>query len=104
MVEATWGDAASPAIDWRMSAALENVSRGQDELAEVTSLERAVRDWLALDPAHQADAILTPERPLLIEGVSMVDVRGDHIGALAAELPGSATAIAGNDEGVDEAG
>ena len=68
MTEASWGEAGSPDIDWRMSAALENVPRGESELAEVTSLEGAVRAWLALDPAHQEDAVLTPERPLLVEG------------------------------------
>ena len=49
MVEASWGDAASPDINWRMSAALENVPRGLEELVEVASLEKAVRAWLALD-------------------------------------------------------
>ncbi|MFW2850749.1 hypothetical protein ACM61V_02325 [Sphingomonas sp. TX0543] len=44
MTEATWNDdAKTPTIDWRMSASLENVHRGDEDLAEVTSLERAVR-------------------------------------------------------------
>lgn len=42
-----------------MSAALENVPRGREEFIEVTGLEKTVRAWLALDPAHQ-DAILIP--------------------------------------------
>lgn len=87
MTEATWGDAASPGIDWRMSAALQNVPRGDEELAEVTSLEGAVRAWLALDPAHRQGAILTPERPLLLDGVSTPELQGDHIAALAERLP-----------------
>lgn len=87
MAEASWGDAASPEIDWRMSAALENVPRGLDELVEVTSLEKAVRAWLDLDPCHQEDAILIPQRPLMVDGVSMIEVRGDNIGSLALELP-----------------
>ena len=104
MTEATWGEAASPEIDWRMSAALENVPRGKSELAEVTSLEGAVREWLALDPAHQDDAILTPERPLIVEGVTMIEVRGDNIGELALRLPGSGPAHAENDQDLDAAG
>ena len=86
MAEGSWGDAASPEIDWRMSAALENVPRGLDELVEVTSLEKAVRAWLDLDPCHQEDAILIPQRPLIVDGVSMIEVRGDNIGSLALEL------------------
>jgi hypothetical protein len=62
MTEASWGGVASLGIDWRMSAALENVPRGDEEIAEVTSLEQAVRAWLALDPAHQEDAVLLPQR------------------------------------------
>ena len=46
MTEATWGtDTKSPAIEWRMSAALENVPRGENDVAEVTSLAGAVREW-----------------------------------------------------------
>lgn len=90
MSEANWGDAASPPIDWRMSAALENVPRGNNELAEVTSLEGAVRAWLALDPSHRAEAVLTPERPLTIDGASTAGFRGEGIGALASRLTGVA--------------
>ena len=54
MTEATWGDQTkTPAIDWRMSASLEDVPRGDADVAEVTSLEGAVRSWAALDPAHR---------------------------------------------------
>ena len=56
------------AIDWRMSAALENVPRGNDELPEVTSLEDAVRAWAALDGELQGEAVLTPERPVSVDG------------------------------------
>ena len=96
MTEATWGDAASPAIDWRMSAALENVPRGDNDLAEVTSLERAVRTWLALDPAHRAAATLTPERPVTLDGAPFAEFDGEGIAALAERLPGAAPA-ASND-------
>jgi len=54
MTEATWGNSAGPtAIEWTMSAALENVLRGDTDLAEVTSLEGAVRAWRDLDPEHR---------------------------------------------------
>jgi hypothetical protein len=88
MTEASWGDGAmSPDIDWRMSAALENVPRGDSDLAEVTSLAGAVAAWLALDPAHRDEAILTPERPLVVEGVTATTLTGDAIAALAERLP-----------------
>lgn len=65
MAEATWGDANDPpSIDWRMSAALENVPRGDDELPEVTNLAGAVLAWLALDHRHRSEATLTPECPV----------------------------------------
>lgn len=61
MAEATWGDEAkTPDIDWPMSAALENVPRGDENLAEVTSLEGAVRTWMTLDAEHRDAAALTP--------------------------------------------
>lgn len=85
---AIWGDAASPELDWRMSAALENVPRGDADLAEVTNLETAVRAWVALDAAHRAAATLTPERPILIDGASMPTFYGDGIAALVERLPG----------------
>ncbi|RXD02566.1 hypothetical protein EQZ23_18280 [Sphingomonas sp. UV9] len=94
MTEATWGDdAKTPEIDWRMSAALENVPRGGENLAEVTSLEGAVRAWTALDRDHREAAVLTPERPVLIDGASHVSITGDGIAALAERLPSA------NDEG-----
>jgi hypothetical protein len=69
MTEATWGESAkTPEINWRMSASLENVPRGDSDVAEVTNLERAVRDWQKLDPEHQAAAVLTVEHPVQIEG------------------------------------
>lgn len=86
MAEATWGDASSPDIDWRMSAALENVPRGDADLAEVTSLAGAIAEWRALDEVHRDAAILTPERPLLLDGVTMTELRGSAIGALADRL------------------
>ena len=101
MVEASWGDAASPDINWRMSAALENVPRGLEELVEVTSLEKAVRAWLALDPAHQEDAILIPQHALIVEGVSMIEIRGDNIGSLALKLPDADEAETGDSPDLD---
>ena len=88
MSEATWNDAAkTPPIDWRMSAALKNVPRGDGDLAEVTSLEGAVRAWLDLDPAHREAAVLTPEHPLLIDGVQAARLEGAGIEVLAERLP-----------------
>ena len=61
MQEATWVDGTtSPEIDWRMSAAPENVPRGESDLAEMTSLAGATAAWRAFDPAHRTGAILTP--------------------------------------------
>ncbi len=88
MAEATWGDdARTPQIDWRMSAALENVPRGGEDVAEVTNLEGAVRASTALDPAHRDAAVLTPERTLLIDGASHASLSGNGIAALAERLP-----------------
>jgi hypothetical protein len=90
MTEARWGNGLeSPAIAWHMSAALEIVRRGDGDMAEVTSLEQAVAAWLDLDPQHRSDAMLTPERPVLIDGVAHVRFVGDGISALAALLPTS---------------
>ena len=105
MSEATWGNAASPAIDWRMSAALRDVPRGDNELAEVTSLEGAVRAWLELDEEHRAVATLTPEHPLVIDGASVAELHGHGIEQLAARLPEAAGGeIAADDDDYDEAG
>lgn len=76
------------AIDWRMSAALENVPRGGEEIPEVTSLEGAVRAWCALDGELQAEAMLTPERPVQIDGEEpVVAFSGLAIRGLAERLP-----------------
>lgn len=104
MSQASWGEAGTPDINWRMSAALQNVPRGDGELAEVTSLEGAVRAWLALDPAHRDAATLTPEHPLLIDGASMPEFSGDGIAALAERLPANQTTGASDEPVIDEAG
>ena len=91
MTEATWGeDAKTPDIDWRMSAALENVPRGDSDLAEVTSLEGAVRAWINLDPEHKSAATLTTERTVQIDGVSIGTFTGEGIAVLAEHLPAPA--------------
>jgi hypothetical protein len=88
MTEATWGDGATtPDIDWRMSAALENVPRGDGDVPEVTSLEGAVRAWTGLDQEHRGAAVLTPERPVQIAGASSTSFTRDGIAALAELLP-----------------
>ncbi|WP_445192807.1 hypothetical protein ACT009_02430 [Sphingomonas sp. Tas61C01] len=104
MSQASWGETGTPDINWRMSAALQNVPRGDDDLAEVTSLEGAVRAWLALDPDHQEAATLTPEHPLLIDGASMPEFSGDGIAALAERLPANQTTSASDEPVIDEAG
>ncbi len=87
MTEASWGDEAmTPEINWRMSASLENVHRGDTDLAEVTSLRGAVCVWQQLDPDHQAAATLTPEHPLQIDGVAPASLSGNAIAALAERL------------------
>ncbi len=92
MTEATWGDTAKTRdIDWRMSAARENVPHGNSDLAEVTSLAGAVRAWVELDPAHKAAATLTTERSVQIDGVSATSFAGEGIAALAERLPASPT-------------
>jgi len=88
MTEASWGDAAkTPTINWRMSASLENVERGDGDMAEVTSLEGAVRAWLELDLHHRTAAILTPERPLQLDGIVIESFTGDRIALLSERLP-----------------
>ncbi|MBB4860162.1 hypothetical protein HNO88_003503 [Novosphingobium chloroacetimidivorans] len=100
MTEATWDKSStSPAIDWRMSVALENVPRGEAELAEVTSLESAVRAWLSLDAAHQNSAVLTMEHPVIIDGANHTSFTGDGIRQLAERLPGG-SAEDNDDDGV----
>ncbi|WP_404337888.1 hypothetical protein AB2M62_03645 [Sphingomonas sp. MMS12-HWE2-04] len=70
-----------------MSASLENVPRGDDELAEVTSLDGAVRAWRALDAHHRDVAVLTLERPVQIEGALADKFIGSAIAQLAEHLP-----------------
>ena len=93
MTEATWGEGArTPSIDWRLSASLENVPRGESNMAEVTNLERAVRDWLALNPQHRSAAILTTEHAVQVDGASTTRFTGEAIAALADRLPSAAPA------------
>jgi hypothetical protein len=88
VTEAIWGrETTTPDIDWRMSAALENVPRGDEDVAEVTSLEGAVRAWLELDPKHKPAATLTAERAVQIDGVSLTSFSGDGISVLIEHLP-----------------
>ena len=88
MTEATWGESAeTPEINWRISASLKNVPRGDNDVAEVTNLERAVRDWLTLDPQHQSAATLATEHAVQIDGVSSTAFTGQAIAALADHLP-----------------
>ena len=104
MSQASWGDAGTPEINWRMSAALQNVPRGDEDVAEVTSLEGAVRAWLALDPDHRSAATLTPEHPLLIDGASIPEFSGEGIAALAERLPANESASPSGEPVIDEAG
>ena len=88
MMEATPADdGRTPKIDWQMSAAIEDVPRGESDVAEVTSLEGAVRAWLTLDPQHRAAATLTLERAVQLDGVSTTSFAGEAIAALAERLP-----------------
>ncbi|WP_223799147.1 hypothetical protein [Sphingomonas nostoxanthinifaciens] len=70
-----------------MSAALENVPRGDVDVAEVTSLEGAVRAWAKLDPDHRAAAILTVEHPVQIDGAVTQSFAGEGIAILVEHLP-----------------
>lgn len=89
MTEATWGDnTKTPAIDSTMSAALENVVRANTDVPEVTNLAGAVLAWKMLDPEHQAVAVLTPERPVMIDGASLDHIEGAGIAALAERMNG----------------
>ena len=74
-------------IDWRMSAVLADVDRSGSELAEVTSLQQAVRAWLALDNGLQNEAVLRPERAVVIDGETVAAFEGQAIRALADRLP-----------------
>jgi hypothetical protein len=72
-----------------MSAALENVVRGGEDVAEVTSLREAVQAWHALDPEHRSRAIPILNHPSRIDGVPANRFEGDGIAALLERLPGS---------------
>jgi hypothetical protein len=75
-------------IDWRMSAALENVPRGGHDVAEVTSLAGAVRAWGEMDAEHRAQAVLTTDHPVQIDDsdAAVQCFSGDAIQALADRL------------------
>ena len=88
MTEASWGDdRKNLQIDWHMSAVIEDVPRGDSDVAEVTSLEGAVRAWLSLDAQHRAAAKLKLERAVQMDGVSTTSFTGEGIAALADRLP-----------------
>ena len=90
MTETTTDAVTTPiGIDWRMSASLEDVPRGDSELAEVTSLEQAVRAWADLDPELQSRARLTPERPIDLDGGMTAMFTGQAIAMLIKRLPAS---------------
>lgn len=75
-------------IDWRMSAALENVPRGGSDVPEVTSLAGAVRAWWELDAEHRAQAVLTADHPVQIDesDAAVQCFTGEAIAALAERL------------------
>lgn len=88
MSEASWGkDGKTPAINWSVSASLENVERGGQDITEVTSLEGAVRAWLTLEPHHKEAAVLAIEEPIQLDGISTSRFAGETIAALAERLP-----------------
>lgn len=91
MIEASWGaDSKTPSVDWRMSGELENVPRGDGDVAEVTSLGGAVRTWAQLDPSHRASAVLTLVHPVQIDAAAMLTFSGEGIAVFAERLPHSA--------------
>lgn len=88
MVEASWSGGDAGAIAWTMSASLEDVPRGGEQVPEVTSLQRAVRAWRDLSPDQRTSAVLTTERPVTLANEPPVDrFVGDAIGRLADHLP-----------------
>jgi len=88
MTEATWDDEVKmPDIDWRMRASIENVPRGDSDLAEVTSLEGVLRARAELDGDHREAALLTTERPIQVDGAMVDKFTGAAINDLAARLP-----------------
>ena len=74
-------------IDWSMSAALANVERGGSEVPEVTNLAGAVRAWLTLDNELQNEAVLRPERAVVVDGETVAVFAGQAIRDLANRLP-----------------
>lgn len=83
----SWGvDAQNPSPDWTMSAALENVPRGDEQLPEVTNLRDAVRAWQGLETASQDAAILILERLITIDGAQVNRFEGQGIATLAKRL------------------
>jgi len=90
MTEATWSGSDEGTIEWTMSAALEDVPRGGEQVPEVTSLERAVRAWRELSSEQRVAAVLTSERPVKLPGETPLDrFVGEAIGQLAEQLPDS---------------
>ena len=83
------GVSTPTAIDWRMSASLEDVPRGDSELAEVTSLEQAVRAWAGLDRELQSRARLAPDHPIDLDGAMTAMFTGQAIAMLVKRLPPS---------------
>jgi hypothetical protein len=75
-----------------MSASLEDVPRGDSELAEVTSLEQAVRVWAGLDRELQSRARLAPDRPIDLNGAMTAMFTGQAIAMLVTRLPPAHTA------------
>lgn len=75
-------------VPWSMSASLENVIRGGNELPEVASLEACVRAWVDLDEALQVDAELVPEHAFQFDDDGPTGIfRGAEIQALVRYLP-----------------
>ncbi len=70
-----------------MSAALANVERGGSEVPEVTNLAGAVRAWLTLDNELQNEAVLRPERAVVVDGETVAVFAGQAIRNLAVRLP-----------------
>lgn len=70
-----------------MSAALANVERGGSEVPEVTNLAGAVRAWLTLDNELQNEAVLRPERAVVVDGETVAVFAGQAIRDLAVRLP-----------------
>ena len=89
MTEASWTGGGT--IEWSMSASLQDVTRGGEQVPEVTSLERAVRAWRVLPAEQRDEAVLTAERPVTLPGEMPADrYVGDAIGTIAAQLPDEA--------------